>query len=69
MLCMTILDNIQCFLKLFLSSLNGIIVFKYILQIQDMEVQLQRKTEGDDDIMLALNKKVAEWKVTKLQIL
>jgi hypothetical protein len=22
-----------------------------------------RKTEGDDDIMLALNKKVAEWKV------
>ena len=31
-----------------------------------MEVQLLRKTEGDDDIMLALNKKIAEWKVTVL---
>ena len=32
-------------------------------QVQDMEQQLVRKAEGDDDIMLALNKKVAEWKV------
>lgn len=31
-------------------------------QIQDMESQLQTKASGDDEIMLALNKKVAEWK-------
>eukprot|EP00111_Clytia_hemisphaerica_P018438 TCONS_00054542-protein len=31
-------------------------------QVQDMEQQLVRKAEGDDDIMIALNKKVAEWK-------
>lgn len=28
-----------------------------------MEQQLVKKTEGDDDVMIALNKKVAEWKV------
>lgn len=28
-----------------------------------MESQLQTKASGDDEIMLALNKKVAEWKV------
>ena len=28
-----------------------------------MEQQLVQKTEGDDDVMIALNKKVAEWKV------
>ena len=28
-----------------------------------MEQQLVLKTEGDDDVMIALNKKVAEWKV------
>lgn len=28
-----------------------------------MEQQLVRKTAGDDDVMIALNKKVTEWKV------
>lgn len=32
-------------------------------QVQDMQVQLQRRAESDDEVMVALNKKVAEWKV------
>ena len=31
-------------------------------QVQDMQVQLQRRAESDE-VMVALNKKVAEWKV------
>ena len=28
-----------------------------------MEIELQSKAAGDDDVMMALNKKVEEWKV------
>ena len=28
-----------------------------------MQLQLQKRAESDDEVMVALNKKVAEWKV------
>ena len=39
--------------------------FSSFYQVQDIQVQLQSKAEGDDAIMMALNKKVEEWKVSR----
>lgn len=43
--------------------MNQVLWYSFMNQVQDMQVQLQRRAESDDEVMVALNKKVAEWKV------
>ena len=38
-------------------------MIQFFWKVEDMEIELQSKAAGDDDVMMALNKKVEEWKV------